>query len=501
MATETNSLNHDLSSIINGSNSNNHKTTMKPETTLEHFLGAFPDIILHIIDSRGLPPANIDLWVSDRLSIEEDTDILGFRFAGDWHEEWRGYYEGRLKFMARLRATCRWFHNSVNPFFLRELWFTHPTQMRAFLKVFSAGHPLLETATTLRVDVPLAPNISYNWPYHRTNDMFYLAPLDTRTALYGYIEFNNLYYQLVNRLQHIKSFDNGIHESFSLCAHPPPPQYIRLLVANTMTKLTSLKITSPVYHEALTLAISHLQHLEDLVIHFLEERVPNTRRSSPLKFRCLRRFCVGGHFGVQPLKILSTWELPLLEVFSCDPISSRDSFLYEALKNFGLGLRQLMIRGKYSLPGELCNELPLRELCPRLESLELMFTQFTPLLLRHPTIHTISFHWTDLLHIGSPEMANFQLQVDTLIARRSEWPRLVSIRDTCWPARPFNHSPQGYMAWWGSEQRLERVWREGIAVRNIYGGDMKGDLDWERAQGFLEEPMFLEPWRDFYQLE
>ncbi|KIJ32878.1 hypothetical protein M422DRAFT_265215 [Sphaerobolus stellatus SS14] len=217
---------------------------MDAPTVYEHFASIFVDIAGIIFDPLGFPPAQLDFWKWDRETVLEDSKCQDLRLAAEWVGSWLEAYETRIKLVSALRLTSRIFFLAVEPFFLSQLWFTHPTQIHAFLKAFPPSHPLLPTARRLRIDIPLAVNLPWKdipytangWPRERRFDLYWPSPPDKRTAIYGILECQTLYWQLLNRLTHVVSFDTGMHNTSGLSAHPPPPQYLRTSSVNRLKK-------------------------------------------------------------------------------------------------------------------------------------------------------------------------------------------------------------------------------------------------------------------------
>ncbi|KIJ40052.1 hypothetical protein M422DRAFT_780859 [Sphaerobolus stellatus SS14] len=459
------------------------------ETAHERFVRVFPDLACLIFETSAFPPGCVNFWLWDR-DTHLDDECQDLRLTADWEGSWIRTYEMRIKLISALRLTCRHIRLAVDPFFIAQLWFTYPTQIHAFLKAFPASHPLLATARHLRVDIPLAINLGWReipytangWPHDRTYDLYWPPPPDSRCAVYGILECQTWYRRLLGRLTHVISFDNGLSNAAGVSAHPPPPNYLRTLLVGNVENLTSLLIKSPIFNMDLVSALHQLHQLEDLVIHFMNQRTPACIIPNPLPtitFRSLRRLHVAGHTHIEPLLFVRWWFLPKLGLFSCWSSSSPDPFLAQALQKFGIHLTRLILRGKYTLQASL----PLSSLCPCLEVLEFVFSEFTPIILHHDNVHTITVHHCDLLPLPSPAMDRFRSQMDKLASTHNKWPSLHRIVDTSWPARAFSHDPAGYMTWWETKERLAGLSCCGFMVLDTYGGEMRGDMCSEGIEG------------------
>ncbi|KIJ30686.1 hypothetical protein M422DRAFT_267732 [Sphaerobolus stellatus SS14] len=454
------------------------------ESVYQRIVGALPDLLPLIINTRICSAPPMDFWVWDRLSEEEDCTRMDLRRVAEWDGDWLRLYTTRLALMAKMRATCPLFRQLIDTFFLVQAWFTHPTQIRAFLRAYPPGHPLLSTVRSLRVDLALASNLPWkdipytasSWPRHRTHDIYWHPPPDMRSAHYGVVEVMRLYRMLFNRTQHIVSFDNGIHASLGLFAHPPPPGYLRTLLHAQYGHLKSLRIISPVFNSDLITVIGRLHHLEELVIHFLAERYSGGIPDFPANFSFpkLRKLHVAGQIQAETLIFVRRWTLPMLEVFSSAP-TIVEPYLLESLQKFGKNLHRLVIQGKYSLT----EALPLVYLCPAFEALEITFTEFPPPILSHPSIRTIVIHCCDLLSPLTVNMERFRAQMDVLVEMHSLWPRLTRVIDTSGPPRPFNYDHAGYLTWWDSPLRLCQLWQVGFTVLSAHGDEMRGELEHE----------------------
>ncbi|KIJ52279.1 hypothetical protein M422DRAFT_776011 [Sphaerobolus stellatus SS14] len=402
---------------------------------------------------------------------------------GDWYDEWQCEYEIRLKMMVKMRQINSFFLRVINECFLTEVCFTHPVQIRSFLRAYPPTHPLLSTVRLLRVDLPLGLNLPWadipytamGWPHRRTYDIYWHPPPNQPSAHYGIVEVYRLYRTLLTRIPNTSSFDSGIHSGLGLASQPPPAGYLRTMLHVHTVHLTTLHITSPMYNSDLMASAPLLQHLQELVIQFLADRVPIHTNFEPrhhLTFNHLRRLYVSGHIGVQPLLWVKRWNLPVLEVLSCLPMQA-DPYLSELLQKSGKHLQRLVIRGKY----QLREALALGSLCPTLDALEIGFTASTPLILSHGTVRTIVIHACDLLPLLTVDMVQFRAQMDVLVEPHGQWPRLAQIVDTSWPPRPFNYALAGYMTWWESPLRLHQLWEVGVSVLDAYGGEMRGEWD------------------------
>ncbi|KIJ29398.1 hypothetical protein M422DRAFT_54177 [Sphaerobolus stellatus SS14] len=412
------------------------------------------------INTKTHPPDNLDFFEWTRYSSPENRSHKESRFGVSWEAHWQALYIERLEIIVALQQVSHSALAAMDPFFLKELWFTHPKQLITFLGAFPPfpRHRLLRTIRHLRVDFPLGQNIWTNrtnpfvaigWPREGRHDIFWNLP------------------------------PNSISD-FASCERRPefssaPKKYLTRLLSGRHMDLTCLRISTPIYDAHFHSVIRSLACLQELAIDYCADiewdLVLTTQKKVPVRFPCLKYFTVSRVVRIAPLVLVSQWLLPELKLFSC---CSRllDPNLPAALKSFGHNLRTLVIRGSWMDSNEY---LALQDMCPQLLCLEFQFNWFTPRILGHRTIQTIVAHGCDVLASPSPELYGLRDWFDNLFQYHNSWLALMEVVDSAWPPRSFNYNTPEYFSWW-EKARVEAFWECSFNLVDSEGGKMRGDI-------------------------
>ncbi|KIJ29559.1 hypothetical protein M422DRAFT_268999 [Sphaerobolus stellatus SS14] len=149
-------------------------------------LSIFPELFDPILEPHFRPPRGAAFFEWCYVSFNSvfmGDDIELIRSARH-SSRMRELYMDRLKLIANLRLVCRGFKYWVNRFFVCDLWFIHPRQLKAYIFFATRNLGLLRHIKRLRIDIPIllpsanqpVPETLEDWPTGRTHVIGYIPP-------------------------------------------------------------------------------------------------------------------------------------------------------------------------------------------------------------------------------------------------------------------------------------------------------------------------------------